>query len=235
MLFELGPCRISACSYSYFVEIISLTIVPADNGNNITEHEYSWNNNANIVFLDQPINVGYSYSDDGSTVDTSPVAGHDVYAFLELFYARFPKYSKLPFHLAAESYGGTYAPNIANIIHQENQALAMASTSKLTHIPLASVVLANGLTNPYVQMGSVADYACDGPFPVYDDPEGPQCAALRTKIPTCQRLIEACYSFESRFTCVPALLYCNSQLFGPLMRESAFSAYLCTLVSHYCE
>jgi cathepsin A (carboxypeptidase C) len=87
-------------------------------------------------------------------------------------------------------------------------------------------VLANGLTDPYIQMGSVADYVCDGPFPVYDDPEGPQCQALRSKIPTCQRLIKACYQYNSKFACVPAVAYCNSQLFGPLMRKCIFILFI---------
>jgi cathepsin A (carboxypeptidase C) len=200
LLFELGPCNI------------------ADNGKNVTHNPYSWNSDANIIFLDQPVNVGFSYADDGTTVSSSPVAGKDVYAFLELFLNRFPKYSTQPFHLAAESYGGTYAPNFANTIYKANKELQLTPNANLKHINLASVILANGLTDAYTQMGSVADYACDGPYPVYDDPEGPQCYALRSKIPTCQRLIKSCYQFNSKFTCVPAVLYCNSQLFGPLMR-----------------
>jgi cathepsin A (carboxypeptidase C) len=68
-------------------------------------------------------------------------------------------------------------------------------------------------------MAAVADYACDGPYPMYSDPNGPECQSLRTKIPTCQRLINSCYEYGSRFTCVPAALYCNTQLFGPLQRN----------------
>jgi cathepsin A (carboxypeptidase C) len=89
LLFELGPCSI------------------ANDGKNTTFNPHSWNTHANIIFLDQPVNVGYSYSDDGSTVNNSPVAGKDVHAFLQLFLQRFPQYVKAPFHLAAESYGGT--------------------------------------------------------------------------------------------------------------------------------
>lgn len=202
LLFELGPCNV------------------ADKGKNTTHNPYGWNTKANIVFLDQPVNVGFSYADDGTTVNNSPVAGKDVYAFLEIFFNRFPKYANLPFHIAAESYGGTYAPNIAKVIYTQNKQLELVPTPKLKKINLASVILANGLTNPYVQMGSIADYVCDGPFPVYDDPQGAECTALRTKIPTCQRLIKSCYDFNSKLTCVPAILYCNSQLFGPLMRKS---------------
>ncbi|KAH9996036.1 Alpha/Beta hydrolase protein [Russula vinacea] len=186
LLFELGPCRIT------------------DEGKNTTRNPYSWNERANVIFLDQPVGVGYSYSSDGSTVNTSPVAGVD--------------YASLPFHLAAESYGGTFAPNIASVIHKKNKELALVPMPKLAKINLASVILANGLTDPYIQMASVPDYACDGPYPIYDDPEGPQCTALRSKVPTCQRLIKACYDFGSRLTCVPAGLYCFSQLYAPLQQ-----------------
>ncbi|KAH9011291.1 serine carboxypeptidase [Lactarius pseudohatsudake] len=191
LLFELGPCLI------------------ADKGRNTTFNPHSWNERANIIFLDQPVGVSYSYSSDGSTINTSPTAALDVYAFLELFITRFHKYARLPFHLAAESYGGTFAPNIASVIYKKNKELAAAPSPKLAKIILASVILANGFTDPYIQMTSVPDYACDGPYP---------CVALRTKVPICQRLIKSCYAFNSRLTCVPAALYCWGQLMGPLQQ-----------------
>ena len=206
LLFELGPCRI------------------ADEGRNVTYNPHSWTESANVIFLDQPVNVGYSYADGSTSVNTSPVAAEDVYAFLELFLNRFPKFAKLPFHIAAESYGGMYAPSIASAVHHQNQALARtgAVVPGLVHINLASIMIGNGITDPLVQMASVPDAACEGEFPVFADPDGPQCQALRTKVPTCQRLVQSCYNFDSKFTCVPALLYCNSQLMGPVMRELPF-------------
>ncbi|KAG1865579.1 Alpha/Beta hydrolase protein [Suillus tomentosus] len=206
LLFELGPCNI------------------ADGGANTTFNPHSWNTHANVIFLDQPINVGYSYSEDGSTVDTSPVAGKDVYAFMELFLSRFPEYSTQPFHLAAESYGGTYVPHIANVIYTENQLLPLSPNAGLVKINLASVMMGNGMTDNYVQMASIPDYLCEGPYPIYDDPNGAQCAALRSKVPTCQRLIKSCRDFNSRLTCVPAALYCNSQLYAPI-QQSGLNPY----------
>jgi cathepsin A (carboxypeptidase C) len=202
LLFELGPCRIA-------------------NETSVTYNKHSWNEHSNILFLDQPVNVGYSYSDDGSKIDRSAAAGEDVYAFFQLFFSRFPNYSKAPFHMAAESYGGTYAPNAASIFHRKNKELALAPVPGLTKINLASVILANGITDPYEQMASIPDWACEGPYAVYDNPQGPQCQALRSKVPTCQRLVQSCYNFDSRWTCVPAQLYCWSQLLGPLQRLSS--------------
>ena len=141
-----------------------------------------------------------------------------MYAFFQLFFARFPEYSKAPFHMAAESYGGTYAPNAASFFHRKNKELAVAPVPGMTNINLASVILANGITDPRKQMASIPDWACGGPYAVYDDPQGPQCLSLRSKVPTCQRLIQACYKFDSRLACIPTQLRCLSQLIGPIQR-----------------
>jgi cathepsin A (carboxypeptidase C) len=66
-----------------------------------------------MIFLDQPVQVGYSFT-SGSTPNNTPDAAVDVYAFLQLFYSKFPQYSKLPFHMAAESYGGHYAVRLSS-------------------------------------------------------------------------------------------------------------------------
>ncbi|KAJ7655989.1 carboxypeptidase C [Mycena polygramma] len=199
LLFELGPCSI------------------ANQGTNTTLNKYSWTSRANIIFLDQPVNVGFSYADGNTTVDTSPVAGKDVYAFLELFLSRFPKYSKQAFHISGESYAGTYLPNIARAIWAGNKQLELAQMPSVKKINLESIMIGNGMTNPYVQMTSIADYVCEGPYPVYGDPEGAECTALRTKIPTCQQMLKSCYSSGSRHICSPALLYCVS-MSTPLMQ-----------------
>lgn len=87
-------------------------------------------------------------------------------------------------------------------------------------INLASVILANGMTENYIQLASVPDYLCEGPYPLYDDPKGPECTALRSKVPICQRLIKACRSFSSKLTCIPATLYCLNAFYGPIQRKS---------------
>jgi len=73
---------------------------------------YSWNNNASVIFLDQPINVGYSYGDD--SVSDTVAASKDVYALLVLFFKQFPEYKDLDFHVAGESYAGHYIPVFAS-------------------------------------------------------------------------------------------------------------------------
>ena len=202
LLFELGPCSI------------------ANEGNDTIRNPYSWNNHANIIFLDQPVNVGFSYS-EGDTVDNSETVGKDVYAFLELFFGRFPEYADAPFHIAAESYGGTYGPHIASAIHKANKDFAFAPIPGLREIHLASLMLGNGYTNPYIQYASIPDYACEGPYAVFD-PDGAECKSLRQKVPICQRLIQTCYRTHSRFPCISAEVYCATQLMGPFQSMTFF-------------
>lgn len=203
LLFELGPCSI------------------AFEGRTTKSNPHSWTNHANIIFLDQPADVGFSYADPGASVKTSAEAALDVYSFLQLFFEQFPEYAKLPFHVAGESFGGIYVPHIASVIWHANQALAVSSNpTGSTRINLESVILANGITDPYIQIPSIVDYVCAGPYPVYDDPEGPECTKLRSSIPTCQLLIQVCNLYATEFTCGHASRYCRSRLFEPSMSAS---------------
>lgn len=77
-------------------------------------------------------------------MSNSQDTAEDVYAFLQLFLEKFPKFQKGEFHLAGESYFGTYAPNIASVIHKHN---LNKPTQSALHIPLASVLIGNGLTD----------------------------------------------------------------------------------------
>lgn len=59
LLQELGPCRITNDSSS------------------VTLNPFSWNNEANVLFIDQPVGVGFSHGDT-TTVSTSQEAAVDV-------------------------------------------------------------------------------------------------------------------------------------------------------------
>ncbi|EJD54382.1 serine carboxypeptidase [Auricularia subglabra TFB-10046 SS5] len=189
LFMELGPCHIT------------------EGGLNTTRNEYSWNTNLNIIFLDQPVDTGYSYRTGGTEVATAPAAALDGYAFLQLFLARFPQYKELPFHIAGESFGGRFVPNIAIAIHKRNRD---GSTS-LPKINLKSIALGNGMTDPRTQFSAVPEFACEGPYALWDR-NSAECAGLRNTATTCARLVEACYTTNSRLACIPAGHYCLTQM-----------------------
>ena len=186
LFFELGPSRINQK-----LEVIT--------------NPYSWNTNASVIFLDQPVNVGYSYS--GSSVSNTVAAGKDVYALLTLFFKQFPQYAKQDFHIAAESYGGHYAPVFAHEILDH----------KKRNINLKSVLIGNGLTDALNQYPAYRPMACgEGGYPAVVDES--TCQSMDNALPRCLSLIETCESTESVWTCVPATIYCNNAIIGPYQR-----------------
>ena len=69
---------------------------------------YSFNNYANMLYVDQPIGTGFSYGTDPvtSTVTAAPA----VWTLLQAFYTQFPQYENRNFGLFTESYGGELLP-----------------------------------------------------------------------------------------------------------------------------
>ncbi|XP_051146958.1 uncharacterized protein LOC127262351 [Andrographis paniculata] len=104
-------------------------------------NEYAWNNVANVIFLESPAGVGFSYSNRSSdyvTGDKQTAA--DSYTFLINWLERFPEYKTRDFFLAGESYAGHYVPQLAHLILQNNK------------LPNESVVNLKGITigNAYI-------------------------------------------------------------------------------------
>jgi cathepsin A (carboxypeptidase C) len=138
---ELGPCRVNP------------------HGRGTTLNKYSWNNNASVIFLDQPLQVGFSYSEDERFPMDSDGAAEDVYTFLQLFFANNPQFAKNEFHIAGESYAGHYLPAIAKVVSEKNEA--HRKEPSFMPINLSSVLIGNGLTDPLVQYEYYPEMACD--------------------------------------------------------------------------
>jgi hypothetical protein len=74
LLQELGPCRINNDSAS------------------VTLNPFSWNNNSNMLFIDQPVGVGFSHGTE--SVGSSQDAAADIWSFLQIF-LKDSRFSKL--------------------------------------------------------------------------------------------------------------------------------------------
>ena len=176
-----------------------------DDNLNVVFNPYSWNSNASVIFLDQPVNVGYSYS--GGSVSNTIAAGKDVYALMTLFFKQFPEYAHQDFHIAGESYAGHYIPVFT----------AEILSHKKRNINLKSVLIGNGLTDGLSQYPYYRPMACgDGGWPAVLDKT--ECQTMDNALPRCLSLIENCYNSESVWSCVPASIYCNNAMIGPYQR-----------------
>lgn len=76
----------------------------------------------NILFLESPAGVGFSYSNRSSDYRTGDKqTAKDSYTFLINWLERFPEYKTRDFYITGESYAGHYVPQLASLILSENK------------------------------------------------------------------------------------------------------------------
>ena len=94
---------------------------PDENGR-LQMNDWRWNKIANMVFLEQPVGVGFSYSDnaDDYKIGDDQAAKDNLQTIIE-FLEKFPEYAYAPLFITSESYGGHYMPTLANEIIQYNE------------------------------------------------------------------------------------------------------------------
>ncbi|ATY64586.1 Peptidase serine carboxypeptidase [Cordyceps militaris] len=125
------------------------------NGTDAPEpNPWAWNNNATVVFLDQPASVGFSSIAEGGKLPTVDMDGaQDFQDFLTLFFRDvFPEKAHLPIHVAAESYAGHYGPTyVRHILESRRYSAPTAFWGNITSLILIDAVidLAGPLTGSY--------------------------------------------------------------------------------------
>ncbi|XP_022852368.1 serine carboxypeptidase-like 45 [Olea europaea var. sylvestris] len=88
-------------------------------GNVLLKNDYSWNKGANVLYLESPAGVGFSYSVNKSFYSIGDeMTAQDNLIFLEKWFDKFPEFKTRDFYITGESYGGHYVPQLANLIIQ---------------------------------------------------------------------------------------------------------------------
>ncbi|CAN1318015.1 Serine carboxypeptidase-like 45 [Linum perenne] len=93
------------------------------NGKNLVKNSYSWNREANMLYLETPVGVGFSYSNDNSSyvsVDDEATARGNV-IFLQRWFNKFPQYRQRDLFITGESYAGHYIPQLAKLMLEINR------------------------------------------------------------------------------------------------------------------
>jgi hypothetical protein len=88
---------------------------------NLFDNPHSWNKHANIIYVETPAGVGYSYSEKkGDYVTGDAETALDNYILIRQFLDRFPERQSNEFYIASESYGGHYMPQLTMEILTRN-------------------------------------------------------------------------------------------------------------------
>ncbi|KDP37688.1 hypothetical protein JCGZ_06345 [Jatropha curcas] len=92
---------------------------PSGKGN-LVRNEYSWNKEANIIYLESPVGVGFSYSANASFYDSvnDTITAQDNFIFMQKWFIKFPEYRNRDLFIAGESYAGHYVPQLAELVVQ---------------------------------------------------------------------------------------------------------------------
>ncbi|KAH7432982.1 hypothetical protein KP509_07G049200 [Ceratopteris richardii] len=177
------------------------------NSLDLTWNEHGWDKASSIIFVDQPVGTGFSYTTDMRDMrhDEKGVS-EDMYHFLQAFFKAHPDFADNDFFVTGESYAGHYVPAVTSRIHKANKA------REGSHINLKGFAIGNGLTNPAIQYKAYADYAVD--MGLITEASRDQIAKL---YPTCERSIKHCGS-TGTFSCAAAYILCNS-IFTTIMAE----------------
>ncbi|KAJ9544083.1 hypothetical protein OSB04_023790 [Centaurea solstitialis] len=87
-------------------------------GSVLVKNDYSWNKEANMLYLESPAGVGFSYSDNQTfyTTANDVNTAADNLAFLESWLEKYPEYKNRDTYLTGESYAGHYVPQLAKLI-----------------------------------------------------------------------------------------------------------------------
>nr|CDS33297.1 lysosomal protective protein [Hymenolepis microstoma] len=99
---------------------------------------YSWNEYANVVYIEAPAGVGFSYARDGNVTTDDNMTAENNYFALVHFFQKFPEFKGRDFYIIGESYGGVYVPTLALrvIAHPEMELKGIAIDNGLTSYTL---------------------------------------------------------------------------------------------------
>lgn len=85
---------------------------PNADGKTLSLNDHAWNKLANMVFIEQPVGVGFS-TVKGNMMYGDQQAAEDNRRFVVGFFKRYSQYLNQYFYISSESYGGHYMPTLA--------------------------------------------------------------------------------------------------------------------------
>ncbi|XP_076679453.1 venom serine carboxypeptidase [Andrena cerasifolii] len=114
--------------------------------NTLQMRKYSWNKSHNLLYIDNPVGTGFSFTDNEKGYATNEThVGRDVHTLLVQFFKLFPELQDNDFYVTGESYAGKYVPAVSHAIKDFN-------IKAETKINLKGLAIGNGLTDPENQL-----------------------------------------------------------------------------------
>ncbi|XXH03013.1 hypothetical protein Hte_009403 [Hypoxylon texense] len=186
---------------------------------------YSFNEYANILYVDQPIGAGFSYG-NATAVNSTKAAAPYVWILLQAFYDSFPEYENRNFGLWTESYGGHYGPEFVKYILDQNAAIARGDLQG-EEIRVVALGINNGWFDAKLQEKADIDYAYDNPYRQIIN-ESFHAELLSRYDTNCTPALDRCAATDTSEDCFAAWNSYMQEIEYPIlaaMRETATTVY----------
>ena len=108
-------------------------------------NEYSWHKVANMLYIESPGDVGFSYIDSQEIYEkeiNDDITAKDNLNVLIDFFSKFPNYKGREFYISGESYAGIYIPMLAYNIIMYNKKVVESKK-----INLKGILVGNGVVD----------------------------------------------------------------------------------------
>lgn len=154
----------------------------------LDRNPHAWNNEAYLLFVDQPTGVGFSYGEKVDYDVNCHETADDMYNFLKAFFTAHEALRANEFFVVGESYGGHYAPATAHRVMEGNRRKEGPA------IRLTGMATGNGLSDAEVQYPAYVDMA----YEYCRDRLGAPCVGeaarseMAAAVPRCVEYIRAC-------------------------------------------
>ncbi|KAI9734947.1 MAG: Cell death protease [Cirrosporium novae-zelandiae] len=122
--------------------------------NHLTYNDGSWDEFANVLFVDNPVGTGFSYVNTDSYIHELDEMADQFIVFLEKWFDLFPEYARDDLYIAGESYAGQHIPYIARAILKRNKEKEESARWKLN-----GLLIGNGWISPVEQYMAYLTYA----------------------------------------------------------------------------
>lgn len=129
--------------------------VVSNDAQTLTLREYRWNLLANMLYIEAPVGVGFSYSENGDYKCDDDRTARENYEAVQSFFEKFPEFKSNKFFITGESYAGVYVPTLAEAIVNGQKE------GSYTGAPLTGMAAGNGCS------GTEVGICGDGPQGTY--------------------------------------------------------------------
>jgi len=120
----------------------------------LTERMTSWALTHNVIYIDNPVGTGYSFTKkDSCHANNQNQVADDLYDALQQFFSLFPALRNNDFYVTGESYAGKYVPAISYKIYETQKKVI----SPEQVIKFKGMAIGNGMCDP-VTMTNYGDF-----------------------------------------------------------------------------